>query len=83
MDVDPAELHFLLLHFLFAGPCQNAAQVLEQEAVDKGLLPLRTDIFGAFKCIRVCLPAPPRHSLPDWVLTSTSSWVLPVAALTG
>jgi len=59
VDVDPAELHFLLLHFLFAGPCQHAAQVLEQEAVEKGLLPLRTDVFGAFMCIRVRLPAPP------------------------
>ena len=46
-DVDPAELHFLLLHFLSAGPCQSAAKVLEEEAVAKGLLPSRTDIFGA------------------------------------
>ena len=45
-DVDPAELHFLLLHFLSAGPCQSAAKVLEEEAVAKGLLPSRTDIFG-------------------------------------
>lgn len=41
------DLHYLILNYLQAGPCQAAAQVLEQEALQHQLLPRRTDIYGA------------------------------------
>ena len=46
LQVEASELHFLILHFLAAGPCQRALRVLEEEAAQHGLLPARTDIFG-------------------------------------
>ncbi len=46
LQVDERELHFLVLHLLAAGPCQQAAAVLEKEALEHELLPTRTDIFG-------------------------------------
>ncbi|KAL0034434.1 hypothetical protein WJX79_002167 [Trebouxia sp. C0005] len=45
-EIDPTELHFLILHYLAAGPCHDAARTLEQQAVANGLLPCRHDIFG-------------------------------------
>ena len=41
-----AELLFLLLQHLRNTPCTSAAHLLEQEAVQAGLLPTRTDIHG-------------------------------------
>ena len=45
-QVDLAELHFLLLHFLAKGPCRQAAASLQQEALQHQLLPSRTDFRG-------------------------------------
>lgn len=44
--VDPAEVHFLILHYLSLGPCQNAVRGLAAEAEAHGLLPSRLDVFG-------------------------------------
>ncbi|KAJ6665823.1 hypothetical protein lerEdw1_001295 [Lerista edwardsae] len=41
-----AELYFLIARFLESGPCQQAAQVLIREVVEKELLPKRTDWTG-------------------------------------
>ncbi|KAK9831147.1 hypothetical protein WJX74_004971 [Apatococcus lobatus] len=45
-QVQVEDLHYLILNYLQAGPCQAAAQVLEQEAIRHQLLPRRTDIYG-------------------------------------
>ena len=41
-----ADLLFLIMHYLSAGDCPEAAQVLEREALSKGLLPTRLDFAG-------------------------------------
>ena len=46
VQIDPAELHFLILHYLAAGPCRGALRTLELEALTNSLLPCRHDIFG-------------------------------------
>lgn len=46
VQIDPAELHFLILHYLAAGPCRGALHTLELEALTNSLLPCRHDIFG-------------------------------------
>ena len=45
-SVDAGELHYLILHYLAQGPCQEAVAALQQEAPKNGLLPTRTDVFG-------------------------------------
>ncbi|KAK9864164.1 hypothetical protein WJX84_009425 [Apatococcus fuscideae] len=45
-QVQPEDLHYLILNYLQAGPCQAAASLLEQEAIQHKLLPRRTDIYG-------------------------------------
>jgi len=54
VQVDDAELHFLILHFLASGPCQQAVLALEQEAASNALLPMRTDFRGDLRaaCFR-------------------------------
>jgi hypothetical protein len=60
VQVDDAELHFLILHFLASGPCQNAAVALEREAAARWLLPKRIDFEGdAFELLlqpSACVP---------------------------
>ncbi|KAK9840987.1 hypothetical protein WJX81_004207 [Elliptochloris bilobata] len=46
VEVDPAELHLLILLSLAEGPCREAASLLEREAARHGLLPVRTDFLG-------------------------------------
>ena len=46
--MDAAELHYLILHYVAQGPCQQAVTALQQEAARNGLLPSRMDVFG--KC---------------------------------
>ncbi len=46
-SVNAAELHYLILHYLAQGPCQGAVAALQEEAGKHGLLPARTDVFGA------------------------------------
>lgn len=46
LQVDPAELHFLILHYLASGPCSQAVTELEHQALANGLLPCRHDVFG-------------------------------------
>lgn len=50
LQVDPAELHFLILHYLASGPCTAAARLLEQQALEHRLLPSRHDISGKSVC---------------------------------
>jgi hypothetical protein len=46
LQVDDAELHFLILHFLASGPCRAAASTLERDATTHSLLPTRIDYEG-------------------------------------
>lgn len=46
LQIDPAELHFLILHYLASGPCSQAVTDLEHQALANGLLPCRHDVFG-------------------------------------
>jgi len=57
LQVDPTELHLLILLSLATGPCREAAAALEREAAAHGLLPVRTDFLGA-------LPRPCYSSVP-------------------
>ena len=45
-EVDERELHFLIAHFLRTGPYTRAAEAFENEALELGLFPPRTDILG-------------------------------------
>ena len=47
-DVDESEVMQLVLHWLAAGPCRQAARALEAEAEALGLLPMRHDPRGGF-----------------------------------
>lgn len=60
LQVDPEELHFLILHQLYQ-TCPAAATALEREATDRGLLPCRTDVFGTLVHSQCCLHAAPYH----------------------
>ena len=44
--MDQAEVYFLILHYLSSGPCKEAAEVLEKQAIEAGLLPKRYDVLG-------------------------------------
>ncbi len=46
MQVDPAEVRFLILRFLDDGRCPEAVQALAQQLQQADLLPRRTDVFG-------------------------------------
>lgn len=59
MQVDPAELHLLILLSLAEGPCREAAALLEREAVRYGLLPVRTDFLGVPEGTHPAHPAHP------------------------
>lgn len=44
--MDQAEVYFLILHYLSSGPCKEAAEVLEKQALEAELLPKRYDVLG-------------------------------------
>ena len=44
--IDPADLYFLILHFLAEGRCHQATAALQEEAAKHGLLPTRLDVYG-------------------------------------
>jgi hypothetical protein len=46
VQIDERELNFIILHYLRNGPSREAAQVLEQQLTQQGLLPRRVDFEG-------------------------------------
>lgn len=54
-QVDDAELHFLILHFLASGPCRAAASALERDATSHSLLPTRIDFKGEKQALAIGL----------------------------
>lgn len=59
-DHGHADLLFLIMHYLSAGVCPEAARALEREALSKGLLPTRLDFTGHYSsllCSRGSRPA--------------------------
>ena len=62
------EVNFLILHALRSGPCGEAADLLEQQLAQHGLLPTRTDVTGK-QC--PCRPTAP-ESVQIWLGLSWS-----------
>ena len=50
------EVNFLILHALRSGPCSEAADLLERQLAQHGLLPTRTDVTGKQSPCRVTAP---------------------------
>lgn len=50
------EVNFLILHALRSGPCGEAADLLEQQLAQHGLLPTRTDVTGKQSPCRATAP---------------------------
>lgn len=71
MQVDPAELHLLILLALAEGPCREAAALLEREAVRYGLLPVRTDFLGVPDEADLLTPVTLAEGLGCWCARST------------
>lgn len=66
-DHPHADLLFLIMHYLSAGDCPEAAQVLEREALSKGLLPTRLDFAG-----EAC---PPDSGVSRWHWDVLAGWL--------